>query len=73
MTSETSNFDLFMILFDNPKKIRLSFYSNHQTAIAFMEALFKYLDGLNEQLKDPSLKDWIISPMNVSNTSQPHL
>ena len=46
LQSESTNFELFLIMFESPFKIRLNFYSTHKVAIAFLEGCFKYIAEL---------------------------
>lgn len=46
--SQTQTFELFMILFESPFKIKLSFYAYNDVAMTFLTYLFKYVENLNK-------------------------
>ncbi len=69
--SQSQPFDLFMILFESPFKIKLNFYAYNDVAITFLTYLFKYVENLNRLnlSHDPKDRDWASCPLNVSESS----
>lgn len=62
------NFEFFLLLFDNPFKIKLNFYTNKKVAKTFIEALFNYMQHQLTCAKnnEPHIIDWITSPKHVN-------
>lgn len=69
--NKNTNFELFMVLFESPFKIKLSFFNNKEVARTFFDYIFKYLEELNNLANtkaktDENAKEWILCSLNVS-------
>ena len=64
---DASNFQLFIVLMDNPFKINLQFFQNDKVAKAFIEVIFEYISKVEEyshSKEDPSKSQWIDHVLN---------